>query len=272
MLLKPIPCYLPKLLTTNKWSLRRATRPSVLEHKINKDTFIKTKTPALKCARGFLVNIEFSQAVKNLSKQDIYSLNITNNIINKTVVVEGQPKLTSSINSFIKEFPEFFNIFNPKADEPNLSKHVLATYNQLLNHRDYNNLSKKQQNILDISVLLHDTGKSIESGRSHPDLSVKMIRETLNSKLLEEKEKNLILKLIKYHHYSESIAKGWNTYDDYVHVFNQREFNLLKILTDVDIKSKTKPIQHLLEENSIFFSEQEKAFARSDINKLNLVA
>lgn len=235
---------------------RSGTAPKLKQNEC--DTFSKIKLPVQNCAGSFCINEDFKNAIQGI---DIYSINIAVNSIFNRVNIKKMPQLTKGINKVLKDIPEFMYIFKPRKQyKDGLDKHVLATFQQLLCHPDYQKLTPKEKNVLELATLLHDEGKAIDLGPSHPDLSAKIVASRLKSKPIEDEDRQLILKLIKHHHYSGNIAKKRMTYQEYAKIFNEDEFKLLKILTDADIKSKRTPVQYRLDENVIFFAEQEAVF------------
>lgn len=222
------------------------------------DGFMCKKLPVPKCAGSFYLSPFLRSAFKNI---DVHSLEILVNKKLNRIKIKDQPILTKEINKFIKQFPEFMYVFAPQTRyKGGLDKHVLATYQQLIIHPQFKRLSYKDQEILEIAALLHDVGKAIDLGSTHPRLSAKIVVQRIGSLPIDKKSKRIILKLIKHHHYSENIAKKRMNYEDYVEILSEKEFNLLKILTDADIKSKNKPVQYRLDENEKFFREQAIAY------------
>lgn len=226
-------------------------------NKLENDVFTRTELPVQKCAGSFCISAGFKEAIKNV---DIHSLDILAIPKYKKVVIEKAPQLAKYINEFSKEFPNFFEVFRPKTNEPDLGKHVLATFQELIEHPGYKRSSKRMQNNLEIAALRHDEGKTKDSGVGHTKISVRMIRKSLEKTSMTKEDKDLILKLIQHHHYSENIVKKRMTYEDYAKIFTEEEFEMLKILIDADLKSKTKNVQYRMDENLIFFAEQAKAF------------
>lgn len=232
---------------------------------LNHDKISINKLPVQNCAGSFCINETFRNAIKSA---DIDNLEIKIYKRFKMVRVKGNLKLTKGINRLLKDIPELFSIFDPKIQyKDGLHKHVLKTYQELLKHPEFQALSERRKNILEFAVLNHDTGKSRDLFKKskkqlsmHPELSAKLISKRAAAFFTVKRDAQLALKLIRHHHYSENIAKGTMTYKDYARLFTEDEFHLLKIMTDADLLSKGKGVEKRMEENFIFFKEQELVY------------
>lgn len=224
------------------------------------DVFSIKKLPAPNCAGSFCLSTDFKQAIEGV---DIYAADISVNQFLHRVKIKNEPELTKSINKVLKDMPELIHIFSPRVEyKDGLEKHVLATFQELLKHSEYKTLGRRKQIVLELATLNHDTGKAVSKTLKpdHPELSAKIIVKRLKSLAIQTEDKELILKLIRHHHYSENIAKGKMTYQDYAKIFTEDEFKLLKILTDADLQSKRGNVQYRIEENKIFFAEQDAVY------------
>lgn len=221
---------------------------------LNYDTFMKLSD----VTESFCVNRVFKNAIQGIN---VYETKFRVNPLFKKVKVINQPELTKSLNNLFKELPGFFNIFTPvRQYRGNLYKHVLGAFQILLKNPDYQRLSSREQKLLEIATLLHDMGKTKVAGSAHIEESVKIADKMLKSKSLPEKDKNLISKIVKHHHFSENVDKKKMTTYDYAKILTEEEFKLLKILVDSDIKSKRKPVQWRLDSNVRIFAEQDATF------------
>lgn len=209
----------------------------------------------------FSIGHDFRKAVRGV---DFYATNISANPYSKKVRIKSHPELAGHINKIIKDMPEFFNIFESIIGKykGELHKHVFSAFQELLVHPEYQRLSPRKKNVMEIATLLHDMGKTVTEGTPHVKRSAEIATRMLKSKDIPAEDKELIIKLINNHHFSEEIKNGRMTHEDYTRIFNEDEFNLLKILVDSDIQSKRhiEPIQQYLDENIEFFKAQEQAF------------
>jgi len=257
--------YAPVLRHPAKSLARRGMRPSVLKlERIANDAFIKTKLPVPECAGSFCINTLLPDAIKELTKKEIYKLEFNLDHKEKTVSINGYPKLTKAINIFRKEIPDFFYIFRPKTDEPDLPHHVLSTFQQVLLHPEFKALSQRKQVILMYSALLHDVGKTLHSEPEHALISKKMIERRLHKTNLQKEDQDLILKLIKHHHYCYNVKSNIKSYKDYAKIFSEEEFKLLRILTESDLASKEVNFKNLrrMVENKTIFKQQANTYAK----------
>mgnify|MGYP001805813368 CR=1 FL=1 len=232
---------------------------SKLKNHQEKDIFIKN-LPVLNCAGRFCLNPEFVEAIKHV---DIFNSDIRVNRFTKKIKIKDQELLSKCVNEFSKVVPEFYSIFRPKSDEVDLGKHTLATFKNIVQHKDYKGLSKREKNVLNVVALGHDIIKSVDAGPMHPVISAQLMKKRLESQQMFESDIELAVKLITHHHYSENILKGRKTYSDYADIFDQEEFHLLKILIDSDIRAKRNFKSSRLVENAVFFEEQDRVFAQS---------
>lgn len=229
------------------------------------DAYIKKKLPVQNCAGSFCILEDFRTGIKNI---DIYSADIIVKKKLNTIRIKGHPQVTRGINKYLKDVPEFMHVFAPKQEyKGGLARHVLSVFQELLCHPEYQKASSRYKNILENVVLNHDTGKAIDLKTDHPEYSAKIISKRLKSLPIQKEDVDLTLKLIRHHHYSENIAKGRMTYEEYAKIFTEEEFNLIKIITDCDIKSKKGDIQYRLDENEIFFAEQAKVYRKIRENR-----
>lgn len=201
-------------------------------------------------------------ALKGLSKKDIYNLKFKVNHDTKTISISKNPKLAKAINNFIKEIPEFFYYFRPKTNEPDLAHHILSTYQQLIQHPDFQRLSPKKQNILEYAALLHDLGKTLDSNPEHAKLSVRMIQARLEKLGLIKKDITDICKLVNDHHYSYNIKNNIKTFEYYANKHTKKDFKSLKILVDADVSSKERNQKNIdrIKENKGYFKTQKKLY------------
>lgn len=233
-----------------------------------KDYYVKNLSVS-KCAERFFVRNNFKEAI---NKVDIHSLNFE--VIGKqSIRVKRHPKLQREINHFIKDFPEFFKVFTHNhMYKEGLANHTLAVYQKLIQNPEFKKLSQREQNILQVTALLHDLGKAEKLGGSHPLvnhsnkyvkefsrlieklnktdkspyhplLSAEIVREPLKKAGLPKEDRRLILKLIQNHHFTEYISKSNESQKKFVEdmyslKFDEKEIKLLQILTDADIASK----------------------------------
>lgn len=261
--------YIPILKKQTRHAAKNIMHPSVIKYDtLASDAFIKSKLPELYCAGSFSINSQFTGALKNLSKKDIYELQFNLDRAKKMVSIAGHPKLAMAVNTFIKEIPEFFYAFRPKTNEPDLPHHILSTFQQVIKHPEYGSFSQRKQGILIHAALLHDIGKALDSESAHADISVRMLKQRFEKLNMQEEDKNLILKLIEHHHYCFNVKEGIKSYKDYAEIFSENEFKLLKVLTESDIASKEVSIKNLrkMVENKTIFREQADVYR--DLNAL----
>lgn len=209
----------------------------------------------------FSISPDFRKAIRGVN---FYATDISANPFSKKVKIKEHPELAESLNKLINEMPEFLRIFDSRVDryKGELHKHVFSAFQELLLNPQYQRLSPRKKNIMEIATLLHDMGKIVTEGTPHVSKSTEIAERMLKGTDLPDKDKQLILKLIEHHHFSEEIKNGRMTHQDYAKIFNKDEFDLLKILVDSDIKSKIhiRPVQDLLDENIGFFRKQDMAF------------
>lgn len=215
--------------------------------------------PAPNCAGRFFIGDNIKQSLENVKNvHDLEILPIKNNT---RVWIKGAPKLQSGINEIVKEVPAVMDIFvHSKAYLPDgLDKHVLAGWKEAVKAPVYKDMSKRKQRIVDLAILLHDHGKIGKPAKTeHAIDSAKLAKKTLESVKMPQKDKKLVVKLIQHHHYAENIAKKKKTYGYYAERFTKKEFELLKLITTADIKSKQDPqkVAPRVAENNVFFSSQ----------------
>lgn len=221
---------------------------------LNSDAFIKLSVPA----ESFCVSKGFKDSIKDI---DIYFSKFRVNPFFKKVRVKNQPEFTQNLNALFKDLPGFFKIFTPiKKYKGDLCKHVLTTFQLLVKNPDFQELSKREQELLEITALLHDMGKTVVAGSAHVEESAKIAQKMLKDKALLNQDKDLIINMIRHHHLCENVDKKKMTPHDYAKLLSEEEFKLLKILIDADIKSKRKPVQYRLDSNIKIFSEQEAIY------------
>lgn len=238
---------------------------------LKEDIFIKEKIPAQNCAGIFRMKPDLKNALKGLSKKDIYNLKFKVNHDTKTISIKENPKLAKAINNFIKEIPEFFYYFRPKTNEPDLAHHVLSTYQKLLQHPEFKKLSPRKQNILEYAALLHDVGKALDSTPEHAKLSVRMIQTSLQKAGVPKEDIKSMNKLTGDHHYSYNLKNNIKTYEDYADEFSKKDFKSLRILCEADVLSKEMNAKNLarLAENKEFFRQQNKIYRQKNTENKN---
>jgi len=252
--------YFPKTRKLARTVIDRITSPSFAPKikQLEIDMFAKKKLPVQDCAGSFCINKDLVEGIKNI---DIYALDIAVNKRLNKVKISGHRQFTRGINTVLENVPENINIFAPKQEyKGGLAKHVLSAFQELLLDPEYQNESIRNQNIMSHAVFDHDTGKAFDLGSNHPEYSARIISKRYKTLPLPKEDTDLIIKLIRHHHYSENIAKGKMTYLDYAKIFTEPEFKLLKIITNCDLKSKRGNIQYRFDENKIFFAEQAKVY------------
>lgn len=248
----------PKIGEVPSLLRRGLMRPSVSTPIAKSDVFSKTKLPVLNCAGSFCFSQALRDGIKNV---DLHHVEIAIDKEGGRVDFKGYPQLTHGINRVLKDVPELFNIFLHKdAYREGLDRHVLSSYQQLLEHPEFKKLSPRKQNILEHAVLNHDTGKAFVRGAEHPERSAQIVENRYKKLAMPTKDRDLIVKLVRHHHYSGNIADNQQTYQYYAKIFREDEFKLLKILTDSDLKSKRGDVGHRFEENKEFFANQEALY------------
>lgn len=262
--------YTPIILDHSKKISRALLRSDAPKLSLLKnDVFIKTKLSVPQCAESFFIRPLFANAIKNLTKKDIYKLQPVLDTERKTVSIAKQPVLTKFLNNFMKKVPEVYYIFRPKTNEPDLAQHVISTLRKILQHTKYKKLSQREQNILHVCALSHDIGKALVSTPEHAEASAKIMAKRLDKINMPEEDKKLIVKLIEHHHYCYHITSKNKTYNDYAKIFTEKEFKLLKILTEADVSSKKLLFKNILRmiENKFIFRAQQKEYAKLNKNK-----
>lgn len=234
---------------------------------LRQDVFIKEKLPAQNCAGVFRMKPELKNALRGLSKKEIYNLKFKVNHDTKTISIKENPKLAKAINNFIKEVPEFFDYFTPKTDEPDLPHHILSTYQKVLEDPEFQRLSPKKQYILEYAALLHDIGKTQDSTPEHAKLSVRMIQTSLRKAGVPEETIESINKLVGDHHYSYNLKSEAKTQEYYGNKFTKKEFKRLRILLKADLASKEKNNKNIkrFNENIEYFRTQNKIYRKQKV-------
>ena len=140
---------------------------------------------------------------------------------------------------FKKHFPEFYGVF----------KHILTTIESVGNPQIP--IGDWQKKVLKWTMLLHDIGKPYvkaiseegnESFIGHDEKSVELAKNILDRFEFTEKEKSVILKLIKYH--DKFLNEGEITYDNMKFLAQELDeskelFYLLIDVKDSDAKAKS---------------------------------
>lgn len=197
-------------------------------------------------------------------KDDIEKLTqIYTNLLNEENVVKIMTKVSQSIN-FYNNFPEFYiynelgeNVINcqqnSKYHKYGVFRHTLEAIKSVGKNRGIP-YSDYEIKILKWTMLLHDIGKPAvkttnENGNDsflgHEDVSEQLSRGILDRFKFTGEEKELILKLIKYH--DKYINQGEITYDNMKFLAselgnNKRNFNLLLEVKEADAKAKSDEV------------------------------
>lgn len=161
---------------------------------------------------------------------------------------------------FKKHFPEFYvenkfgeNVINCQQNSPyhkyGVFKHILATIEAVGNPQIP--IGETEKKILKWTMLLHDIGKpyvktvaenGIESFAGHDDKSVELATVILDRFSFSAREKEIILKLIKYH--DRFLNEGEITYDNMKFLASElggskELFYLLMDVKDSDARAKS---------------------------------
>lgn len=197
-------------------------------------------------------------------KDDIEKLTqIYTNLLKEENVVRIMTKVSQSIN-FYNNFPELYvynesgeNVINcqqnSKYHRYGVFRHTLEAVKSVGKNRGIP-YSDYEMKILKWTMLLHDIGKPAvkttnENGNDsflgHEDVSEQIAKEILERFKFTKEEKNLILKLIKYH--DKYINQGEVTYDNMKFLAsefdnNKRNFNLLLEVKEADAKAKSDEV------------------------------
>lgn len=250
--------YTPLINFSKKFSHDLLTPAELKLSSLKNDTFIKSKLSAPLCAGSFFIRPSFADSLKQLSKKEIYKLKPILDTQNKTVSIEKKPLLTNLLNNFMHKVPEIYFIFRPKTNEPDLAQHVISTLREVLVHPRYNDLSSREQNILNICALTHDIGKAIISSPDHAEASSRIISKRLDKINMPIKDKKLIVKLIEHHHYCYNVKYNNKSCSEYSKIFDENEFKLIQILTEADLRSKKLNLKNISRrlENTLIFRAQ----------------
>lgn len=197
-------------------------------------------------------------------KDDVEKLTqIYTNILKEENVVKIMTKVSQSIN-FYNNFPEFYvynengeNVINcqqnSKYHKYGVFRHTLEAVKSVGKNRGIP-YSDYEMKILKWTMLLHDIGKPAvkatnENGNDsflgHEDVSEQISKGILERFKFTGEEKELILKLIKYH--DKYINQGEITYDNMKFLAselgnNKRNFNLLLEVKEADAKAKSDEV------------------------------
>lgn len=233
--------------------------------KLKQDLFIHENLPVLNCVGSFNIGSQFRKSILELSKKEILNLKFGVNSEAKTVTIKENPKLAMAINGVIKKIPEFFYVFRPKTNEPDLANHLLSTYLHVLKHPDFSSFSPRNQIVLQHAALLHDVGKALDSEPTHAGISVRILNNRLSSANLPKDDGKMILKLIEHHHYCYNIKAGLKTYEDYAKIFSEKDFKMLKLLGEADLSSKEVNMKNMgrILENKTIFMQQARVYEKT---------
>lgn len=197
-------------------------------------------------------------------KDDMEKLTqIYTNILKEENVVKIMTKVSQSIN-FYNNFPEFYvynengeNVINcqqnSKYHKYGVFRHTLEAVKSVGKNRGIP-YSDYEMKILKWTMLLHDIGKPAvkttnENGNDsflgHEDVSEQISKGILERFKFTGEEKEIILKLIKYH--DKYINQGEITYDNMKFLAselgnNKRNFNLLLEVKEADAKAKSDEV------------------------------
>ncbi len=197
-------------------------------------------------------------------KDDMEKLTqIYTNILKEENVVKIMTKVSQSIN-FYNNFPEFYvynengeNVINcqqnSKYHKYGVFRHTLEAVKSVGKNRGIP-YSDYEIKILKWTMLLHDIGKPAvkttnENGNDsflgHEDVSEQISKGILERFKFTGEEKEIILKLIKYH--DKYINQGEITYDNMKFLAselgnNKRNFNLLLEVKEADAKAKSDEV------------------------------
>lgn len=177
---------------------------------------------------------------------------------NNNVTIEGKPEITKQINDILELFPELRTTIDKKQHKTHdftVDVHTLKVLQGIMADTRYNELSKKDQQLLCISALLHDLTKLENSvDKTHPMYSAYDSYYLLNKMDMSEVDKTKVYKLIKNHEwlerYNGKVKTGPHTYRDKTQkekeiatkdiAFDLKDgnnFELASILTKADMKA-----------------------------------
>lgn len=238
---------------------------------LKKDKVEIMNRPAKNYAGRFFIGKNVKDALKAVNPHEL-SIEVINIQGKDRVWIKGQPKLQSGLNKIIREVPAVMDNFkHADAYLPDgLDKHVLSGWKKAMEMPAYKKLSKRKKRIVDLAILLHDRGKIGKLPKTeHATDSAKMAVVTLKDVKMLQRDKELVVKLIEHHHYTENIAKGKKTAEEYSEIFNNnhKEIELIEIISNADVASKKdeKKVAKRLAENVGIFAKQREALGKVSV-------
>jgi len=222
---------------------------------ISDEIIIKNK-PVFKNAGLFFT----SESLKNhLLSTDLDKITVSANP-NNQITIPQSPLLEKSLNSFLETFPNFIEIFkHPQRDVDGLGTHTLKTLKEVLKNDDYKKLNDKNKNIIELASLFHDLGKIDAKGEKHPKFSKIRTEKILKNVDMPKEDKETILKIVRHHYWNKIASDTPKKMKKYAKIFSLEDLNLLKILTESDVKARTsKDNPRILNELSSNYKNQKK--------------
>lgn len=145
-----------------------------------------------------------------------------------------EPEMKTIFDKIIKDFPEFTELIGKiqhKTHNYSTDIHTLKVLQSCLKNPRYNELTNDGKFVLQIAVLLHDTGKKeavVTPG--HAAISAEIAENTLKRFIYPDNIKSRIIKIIKNHHWFESYNKGFINAFDTAEIFETEEDFLIAFI------------------------------------------
>ena len=162
-------------------------------------------------------------------------------IYKNKVILPDNPDMQKFLNVMMEQMPEFVSVIGKKqhnTHDYSVDVHTLKVLQSCLENPEYENLSAKEQLILNMAVLLHDFGKAegiVDSG--HAETSVVYVKEILKKFKLNDKIKKQIITLVENHHWLGELETDKIDVKSVAAVFrNPSTYKLAKIFAQADLR------------------------------------
>jgi len=177
---------------------------------------------------------------------------IVNKFTQENEVITKDLALNKTMNSVLKEFPEYANVIGKKQHNDtqlySVDCHILKVLKEAINHPEYKKLSDKDKTVMKMSILFHDIAKiEGEVDKGHQNISAIYTKELVKRISMPQEMKDRLFELVKNHHWleeynldltrPENIGKMRATPEDIAARFRRPgDYSIAKIFAEADLK------------------------------------